>query len=141
MATFPISDSDVARLNRELISHLPAQAPYDGLRLVLMVDAQERPKKALELLACYYAMEEDEREDVRAVFYAAEDDESWNKAEHGPTTGEYQEAGMKLEIPPLPENLVELCRERLKPMIDEHVVPREFNAEEFNAALKAMGIA
>jgi hypothetical protein len=122
--------------NTRLLAHLPRGPMFDAIS----EQAPEDPIRTFEALVAYYAAQEDGREDIRSFFYALDSGESWCQAEDGPTSGQLAEASGLVNIPPLPDDLVEICRTRLMPQVQEHSKTQDVDPIEFLKALEDMGI-
>jgi hypothetical protein len=135
--TYPISEQDMRSYNNALIVHLPRGPMYESMLQV----AQEEPQRAFEALVAYYNGDEGTRSDIRSFFYAMADGESWNQRVDGPTSGTLAEQTGRIEVPVLPDELVDLCRTRFMPMVSEHSTAPDVSVVEFVQTLDDLGIA
>lgn len=136
--TLPLPEAEV----RDIIEKLTAHLPEGSLMRHAFVDqAETHLRQCFEGLVAYYAMPDEQRRQVRAHFYAME--AGGELPSQGPTSGELAEDMGTIVIPPLPEELVQLCRTRLMPMVQEHsnVTGEEASPDEVAELERELGIA
>jgi len=134
--TYFLDPSTVQTYNDRLLPHLPRGPMFEAMS----EQAPEDPIRTFEALVAYYAADEASREDIRSFFYALDSGESWCQAKDGPTSGQLAEAAGLINIPALPDDLVEICRTRFMPQVREHSKAVEIDPIEFIETLENMGI-
>jgi hypothetical protein len=134
--TYFLDPAAVQDYNDKLLAHLPRGPMFESMA----EQAAEEPIKTFEALVAYYAASEGSREDIRSFFYALDSGESWCQAKDGPTSGQLAEAAGLINIPALPDDLIEICRIRFMPQVQEHSKAPDVNPIEFLKALEDMGI-
>lgn len=137
MSTNPIPLDQIRQHNDEFVRHLPEGLMKEEMR----AQSLEDPHRAFEALVAYYAGDEETRADIRSFFYALQTGESWNNKLDGPTSGELAEQAGQIKLPPLPEELVRLCREKLMPLVAEHSTAPDPGKGEFESYLDDLGIS
>jgi len=136
VSTNPIPLDQIKQHNDEFIRHLPEGLMKEELK----AQAGEDPHRAFDALVSYYAGDETTRADIRGLFYALATGESWNNKKDGPTSGELAEQAGQIAVPPLPEELVKLCREKLMTLVQEHSKAPDLSEGEFEEYLDDLGI-
>jgi len=111
--TYPLSEDEIRRYNAAFLSYMPAGLMRDELER----QGADDPIATFEALVAYYAGTDEDRRATRACFYAIEKAESLRP---GPTSGELAEQLGQLQIDALPDYLVDLCRNKLMALVQEH---------------------
>jgi len=136
--TFPLSVDEVRAHVAEMLKHLPEGLMRD--EMTAQSESPEQLQEAFEALCAYYAGDEENRRAIRAIFYSLETGQSWAEKRDGPTSGELEEQMGTRVIPPLPEELVKLVREKLMPIVSEHTKAVDPGAEVLAKELEVLGL-
>lgn len=121
--TYPLSEDEIRRYNAAMLSYMPAGL----MRNELERQGADDQIATFEALVAYYAGTDEDRKATRACFYAIEKAESLRT---GPTSGELAEVMGQLQVDALPDYLVDLCRNRLMPLVQEHSKLTDVTAQD-----------